>query len=208
MTCARFLRRVAFLALLGAPSIAAAQRGDAGAGTGRFLTVGLFIASIEEGARVFTPVRLLPFDHPEAYGHEFPTVEQFHGGEERILITLGRSAGLLLQATLLRYPSPPDSTWPYRPFEPPPVQTFTALSPLRRPADTAPIPGLRAVAFLDGFPLAFIIDTRGLSLAARHMQRATTSGLDITRQQLLTGLAAAAATGPASGPWLLVYSGP
>lgn len=208
MTCARFLRSVAFLASLVTPRIAAAQRGDAGVGSGRFLTVGLFIASIEEGARVFTPVRLLPFDHPEAHGHEFPTVEQFHRGEERILIALGRSAGLLLEATLLRYPSPPDSTWPYHPYEPPPVPVFTSLSPVRRAAEAAPIPGLRAVAFLDGFPLAFIIDTRGLSLAARHMQRATTSGLDITRQQLLMGLAAAAEAGPASGPWVLVYGGP
>jgi hypothetical protein len=30
---------------------------------------GIFLGSVEEGARIFTPVRLLPFEHPESKGH-------------------------------------------------------------------------------------------------------------------------------------------
>jgi hypothetical protein len=70
------------------------------------------------------------------------------------------------------------------------------------------LPGLRAVAYLDGFPLAFIVETRGLSLAARRMDRATSSGLDVTRAQLQAALAAGAQTGPSTGAWMLVYDRP
>jgi hypothetical protein len=59
-----------------------------------YVTTGIFIASIEEGARIFTPTRLLPFGHPEALTHEFPTVQQFHGGEDQVLLIIGQAAGL------------------------------------------------------------------------------------------------------------------
>jgi hypothetical protein len=180
---------------------------SSGAG-GQYLTVGLFIGSIEEGARIFTPVRFLPFEHPESFGHQFPTVEQFHGGEDRLLIDLGRHSGLLLGPTLQRYPIVPDSVWPYAPFHRPPVDDFKEVSPIRGKAQSAPLPGLRAVAYLDGFPVAFIIDTRGMSLSERHMERATTSGLDVTRAQVLEALTAAAQIGPPKGPWILVYDHP
>ena len=196
------------LALLCSGSDALAQRATVASDSAPFVTVGLFIASIEEGARIFTPVRLLPFDHPEALNHQFPTVLQFHGGEDRLLITLGRSAGLLLGTTLQRYPTEPDTAWPYAPIRRPPAERFESVSPRRKPAANAPLPGLRAVAYLDGFPLAFIVDTRGMSLAARHMDRPTSSGVDVTRAQLQAALAVGAQQGPSTGAWLLVYERP
>lgn len=203
--------RVIFLAVLmgvAAPTAARPQQNTGARTSSGYVTVGLFIASIEEGARIFTPVRLLPLGHPEALGHDFPTVLQFHGGEDALLVALGRQAGLLLSTTLQRYPREPDDTWPYGPFLRPPVDRFTFVSAQRQPAHAAPLPGLRAVAFLDGFPLAFIVDTRGMSLAARHMERSTSSGLDISRAQLQRALEAAAAAGPATGAWMLIYDRP
>jgi hypothetical protein len=176
-------------------------------GGATYLTIGLFIGAIEEGARIFTPVRLLPRAHPEAMGHDFPTVLQFHRGEVPLLTLLGSRAGLLLAATLQRYPQQPDTAWPYSGFRPPPVDLFEG-APVRTTAEGAPLPGLRAVAYLDGSPLAFIVDTRGLTLAERGMGRATSAGLDVTRAQLLTSLRAAAARGPAAGPWMLVFARP
>jgi hypothetical protein len=170
-----------------------------------YLTTGLFIASIEEGARIFTPARLLPFDHPESLGHEFPTVQQLHRDEDRLLILLGQHAGLRLSATLQRYPTQPDTLWPYAPFAPPPIAGFQSAVPITRPAAESPLPGLRAVAFLDRFPLAFIVDTRGMTLAERHMQQGTTMGLDITRAQFIDALRLAAQTVPANGAAILVY---
>jgi len=196
------------LLAFGVSTAARAQQPVAPDPSSQFVTVGLFIASIEEGARIFTPSRLLPFEHAEALGHQFPTVLQFHGGEDRLLVELGRHAGLLLATTLQRYPMEPDNTWSYSPFQRPPLDLFTALSPVRRPATEAPLPGLRAVAYFNRFPLAFIVDTRGLSLAARHMNRPTSMGLDVTRAQVQTALATAALTGPPTGACILVYERP
>jgi len=170
-----------------------------------YLTTGLFIAAIEEGARIFTPARLLPFDHPESLGHQFPTVQQFHRDEDRLLILLGQHAGLRLSATLQRYPTQPDTLWPYAPFASPPVPILHSATPITRAAAESPLPGLRAVAFLDRFPLAFIVDTRGITLAERHMQQSTTMGLDITRAQFIDALTSAAQAVPAKGPAILVY---
>lgn len=175
------------------------------AGAQAYITAGVFIGAIEEGARIFTPARLLPFDHPEALGHEFPTVLQFHRDEDRLLLVLGQHAGLRLWATLQRYPTEPDTLWPYAPFRPPPLAAFQSVTPIMRRAPDAPLPGLRAVAFLDRFPLAFIVDTRGLSLAERQMQQATTMGLDMTRAQFLAALGEAARAVPAAGPAILVF---
>ena len=174
-------------------------------GTPAYLTTGLFIGAIEEGARIFTPARLLPVDHPEALGHQFPTVLQLHRDEDRLLVLLGQHAGLRLSATLQRYPTQPDTLWPYAPFQPPPIAAIQSVAPITRPAGEAPLPGLRAVAYLDRFPLAFIVDTRGMSLAERHMQPATTMGLDITRAQFIAALLDAARAVPAAGPAILVY---
>jgi hypothetical protein len=169
------------------------------------VTTGLFIGAIEEGARIFTPSRLLPFDHPEALGHQFPTALQLHGGEDQLLVLLGQHAGLHLRATLQRYPTEPDTLWPYAPLLSPPVGRFRAVSPIVLPRSDAPLAGLRAVAFLDRFPLAFIVDTRGLSLAERHMQQATTMGLDLTRAEFLDALTAASRAVPATGAAILIY---
>ena len=83
-----------------------------------YVTTGIFIGAIE-GARIFTATRLLPFNHPEARGHQFPTVLQLHGGEDRLLLLVGEHAGLQLGATLQRYPTQPDTLWPYAPFPSP-----------------------------------------------------------------------------------------
>ena len=152
------------------------------------LTFGLFLGKIEEGARIFTPVRLLPYDHPEALGHDFPTVQAFHESEYQTLLLLGERIGLKLAATLERYPKQPTSHWAYTGFSPPPVDSLRRADTLILPPADSPIPGLRAVAFYHRFPIAFIIDTRSLTLAERGMDRPTTSGLDISRRRLLDGL--------------------
>lgn len=189
-------------------SVSLANAVDAGARQqteSHYLTIGLFIGAIEEGARIFTPARLLPFDHPEALGHEFPTVQQFHRGEDQLLVLMGQAAGLRLDATLERYPTQPDSLWPYQPYLPPPVERFRGAVVITRPMQETPLPGLRVVAVLDGSPLAFIVDTRGLSLAARHMGRATAMGLDVSRGEFLRALARAAQTAPRTGAAVIVY---
>jgi hypothetical protein len=170
-----------------------------------YLTTGLFIGAIEEGARIFTPARLLPFDHPEALRHEFPTVLQLHRNEDRLLVLLGQAVGLRLSATLQRYPVQPDTLWPYAPFLPPPLVAFQDIVPIIRPAADTPLPGLRVVAFFDRFPTAFIVDTRGLTLAARHMQQPTTMGLDVSRAEFLAAMDRAAKAVPNAGPAILVF---
>lgn len=189
------------VALLSAVSTARGQSTN----SPTYLTTGLFIAAIEEGARIFTPARLLPFDHPESLGHQFPTVLQLHRDEDRLLVLLGQHAGLRLSATLQRYPTQPDTLWPYAPFAPPPIANFQAAVPITRPAAESPLPGLRAVAYLDRFAVAFIVDTRGMTLAERRMQQSTTMGLDITRAQFIEALRTAAQAVPAAGPAILVY---
>jgi hypothetical protein len=195
----RFLRTAALL--FAASTLAGVQTRPAE----RYLAVGLFIGSIEEGARIFTPVRLLPFDHSEALGHQFPTVLQLHRGESALLLRLGEHAGLGLAATLQRYPTEPDTAWPYSPFLPPPADLFDAVSATVKPFTSSPLPGLRAIAFVDRVPIGFIVDTRGMSLAERHMRQATTMGLDITRAELLDALSAASQTVSPTGPAILIY---
>lgn len=183
----------------------AATTGHAQSPPAPYITTGIFIGAIEEGARIFTPARLLPFEHPEALGHQFPTVLQLHGGEDRLLVLLGEQAGFKLAVTLQRYPTEPDSLWPYAPFQPPPVSAFRDLAPVVRPAAEAPVPGLVAVAYMDRFPVAFIVDTRGLSLTSRHMDRPTSMGLDLSRADFVAGLGVAARAVPARGAAILVY---
>jgi len=158
----------------------------------RFLPVGIFIASIEEGGRIFTPVRLLPFDHPEAFGHEFPNALQLRGSEFDAIVLVGEHAGLRLSATLQRYPQQPDPAWPFQGFEQPPIDALRKAAVVRRANSEAPLPGLRAAGFYGRRPVVFIVDTRGLSLAARGMERPTTMGLDINRAVFLKALERAA----------------
>lgn len=191
--------------LLGLASLCAAPLMPQQPAAPRYLTTGLFIAAIEEGARIFTPVRLFPFDHPEAMGHEFPTVGQLHGGEDQVLLIIGQAAGLRLGATLQRYPTQPDSLWPYAPFRPPPVSEIRAAAGISRSAADAPLPGLRALAVMDRCPISFIVDTRGLSLADRHMRHATAMGLDLSRADFLAALTRAAEAAPATGAAVIVY---
>jgi hypothetical protein len=167
---------------------------------------GLFIGSIEEGARIFTPVRLLPFDHPDAFNHEFPNALRNHTAEVEALVGLGEHAGLRLRTTLLRYPAPPLEKWPYSQFAPPPVKCLQEAD-VERAGSAAALPGLRAVATLDGKPLVFIVDTRGLSLQERQMTRVTSMGLDLTRARFLQLLAESVPSGNRRGCRVLVYPG-
>ena len=176
------------------------------AGAKPYAPVGLFFGAIEEGARIFTPVRLLPLDHPEALHHDFPTVLQLHGTEFSLLLWLGRQVGFQLWPTLERYPTMPSTDWPYREFQQPPDSAALARAPVRRRASAdAPLPGLRAAIFDGSALVAFIVDTRGIPLAARHMTRTTSMGLEVDRTEFLRALQSAAAA-PGSGLSVALWS--
>lgn len=172
-----------------------------------FVPIGLFFGSIEEGARIFTPVRLVPISHPDAVGHQFPTALRLHGTEFPVLLWLGERAGYKLWPTLQRYPAEPDSVWPYPEFAPPPDTTSLAnVREIRRPAKLAPLPGLRAVLFMDQKAVAFIVDTRSISMKECGLSRSVAMGLDITRAQFLDALAAAGRLAAPEGPSAVIYS--
>lgn len=188
-----------FLFLMLLPAISSIPQGKP------YITFGIFIGKIEEGARIFTPVRLLPFNHPEAGGHDFPTVERFHHKEYEVLVLLGEKVGLKLEATLQRYPTAPVAEWWYPEFQIPPAEEVKNAEVKIVDSRKFPIPGLRVVVYKERFPLCFIIDTRRLSLEERGMKRATTSGLDITRQQLLQGLAEISSWFPPEGCYIVIF---
>jgi len=171
---------------------------------GAFLTFGVTLAGIEEGGRVFGPIQFLPLEHPASAGHDFPNPPRFHQAEVDILVHLGEKIGLGLQATLTRYPDPPTDQWPYPVFAPPPLEAVR-VADVKRVSTGSTIPGLRVVAIQDGFPLAFIVDTRDISLKERGMARATAMGLDMTRQEFLDGLRESCRAVPPEGTWILVY---
>ena len=125
--------------------------------------------------------------------------------EDQVLLIIGQAAGLRLGATLQRYPTQPDTLWPYSPFAPPPVAEIRAAPVILRPSADAPLPGLRALAVIDRFPISFIVDTRGLSLDDRHMRQPTTMGLDLSRAEFVSGVARAAEAAPAAGAAVIVY---
>jgi hypothetical protein len=171
-----------------------------------YAPVGLFFGAVEEGARIFTPARLLPFDHPESLGHDFPTVQQLHASEFPVLLWLGERIGLRLWPTLERYPTEPSRTWPYPEFRPPPDSAALARARrVRHASAKSPLPGLRAAVFDGPALVAFIVDTRGMSLASRHMTRATAMGLDVTRAEFLAAIGKAA---PREGAGLVVVLWP
>lgn len=175
-------------------------------GRPHYVPVGLFIGSIEEGARIFSPARLLPFEHPDALGHQFPTVLQLYGTEYELLLWLGEEAGYRLQPTLQRYPREPAPDWPYPEFTPPPGrEALRAIVPQRLSSGSAPLAGLRAVLWSGDQLVAFIVDTRGLSLADRGMARATSMGLDLTRHEFLSALGEAARFAPGDGLRAVVF---
>lgn len=109
--------------------------------------IGIFLGKIEEGARIFTPVRLLPFDHPESEGHQFPNALQLYGTELNALLWLGHQAGYELRATLMRYPQEPSAIWPYNQFLQPDTSDLRSTPCTKRPATDSPLKGLRAVLF-------------------------------------------------------------
>jgi hypothetical protein len=153
------------------------------------IPVGIFLGRIEEGARIFTPVRLFPFEHPESQGHQFPNALQLFGTEFEDIVWLGRKAGYELRLTLQRYPADPSPEWPYPEFSQLPDTTaLRSAVCIRRSIADAPLPGLRAVTFVGGEPVCFIVDTRDLTLADRGMKRPTGMGLDVTRSEFLAAL--------------------
>lgn len=166
-----------------------------------FLPVGIYLGSPEEGARVLTAVRLYPEGHPDALGHEYPTAFGLHRSEVELLIRMGRLVRLELYATLMRHPAPPAEEWEYGGFSPPPPAILDAEAVEAGPR---PIPGLRVVAYLDGEPLAYLVDTRGMSLEERGMERGTSSGLDIPRTTFVAALETAGQGFP-TGAWLAVF---
>lgn len=171
-----------------------------------FVPVGLFFGQVEEGARIFTPARLLPKDHPESLGHDFPTVLQLHGSEFAALLWLGNQIGMHLWPTLQRYPTEPSPTWPYPAFAQPPDTAQLRVTPVvHRSRAEAPLPGLRAALFGNRNPILFIVDTRGLSLAERGMKQPTTMGLDLTRAEFLAALGRASAGAPAVGLGAVIF---
>ncbi len=158
-----------------------------------FLPFGIFLASVEEGARIFTPVRLLPFDHPESMGHQFPNALQLFGTEFQTIIWLGQQSGYQFGTTLHRYPMEPSPDWPYPEFSQlPDSNALRSAPPVRRPKSDAPLKGLRAVLFVNREPVGFVVDTRGLTLEERGMKRATSMGLDLSRAEFLAALSKAA----------------
>ena len=190
MTLSHYVGATLAIVAVSAPSVLGAQptMRDSSAGKS-YVAIGLFFGSIEEGARIFTPVRMLPSDHPEALGHDFPTVQQLHGSEFPLLLWLGGRIGLRLWPTLERYPTEPGRDWPYPDFLPPPdTAELQRIRVVSRPTAQAPIPGLRAALFGDEHLVAFIVDTRGLTLADRRMTRATAMGLEISRAQFLQAI--------------------
>jgi len=177
------MRRPLFASLLALALFLPASRASA---RQEIVPIGVFIGSIEEGARIFTPIRLLPFEHPDSEGHEFPNALRLHEKEVEALVWLGELAGLKLTATLRRYPATPAADWPYAEFREFPVDRLRTIAVRRLPAEDAPIPGLRAAAILDGRMVCFIVDTRGLTLEERGMERATAMGLDLSRADFLS----------------------
>ena len=170
-----------------------------------YLTFGIFIGKIEEGARIFTPARLLPLEHPEALGHDFPTVLKFHQKEYEMLLFLGEKIGLKLKTTLQRYPRQPVAEWWYPDFRVPPGEKIRSAEIKKIDPAKSPIPGLSVVAYQDGWPICFIVDTRELTLEARGMKRPTAMGLDLTRNQFLEGLREIYSWFPASDSLVVIF---
>jgi hypothetical protein len=199
----RLLAAIALLATAGAAALR--PDGPVLVPPPQIAPIGLFIASIEEGARIFTPARLLPFEHPDAEGHQFPTALQLHRSEYDALVWLGEQVGLRLSATLQRYPKAPADDWWIEGFDEIPVGEIRAAPVVRLPRSEAPIPGLRAVAIHEGRAICFIVDTRGLSLEERGMDRPATMGLDMTRAEFLAGLDQVARTYAADDTRVVVF---
>ena len=154
--------------------------------------IGVFLGWIEEGARIFTPVRLLPFDHPEAEGHQFPNALQLYGTELHPLLWLGHQAGYDLRATITRCPKQPSPTWPCKEFSLPDTANLRFSQCIRQSASDSPLKGLRAVLFVNRQPACFIVDTRKFTLEERGMTKPTTTGLDINRSDFMGALEKAA----------------
>lgn len=155
------------------------------------IPIGILLGKIEGGARIFTPVRLLPFEHPESQGHQFPNALQLYGTEFHLLLWIGHQAGYELRSTLMRYPKEPSPDWPYEMFLEPDTSILRTIPIVKRSSVDSPLKGLRAVLFVNHQPVCFIVDTRNLTLEVRGMKKPTTMGLDMDRAGFMSALAKA-----------------
>jgi len=152
-----------------------------------FIPIGFTLGDLTLGERVITFHRLLPFDHPETQGHQFPTATVFTKKEVEIFMHLGNQIGWNLYATLWRHPATPVDDWMYPDYPELPLAKIKELA-IVKPKSPPPLKGLKAVCFLNNEPVIYIIDTRGITLAERGMQRATAGGIDMTRREFLDKL--------------------
>lgn len=166
------MRLIGFLILL-ISNISIAQE--------NYLATGIYLGNIEEGARIISFVRLLPKEHPQAQGHDYPTLFQFHKSEFETHLLLGEQLGWKLYATLFRHPTAPGDDWKFQEYTPINVNRIRDAKSIDK--SNSLIPGIKILACLNNQPVAYIIDTRDLSLKERGMTRATSSGLDMNRDQ-------------------------
>lgn len=155
-----------------------------------YIPIGFSLGDLTLGERVITFHRLLPFDHPETRGHEFPTATVYTKNEVDIFIYIGKQLGWNLYATLWRHPSTPVDKWMYPDYPELPGKKITSLEIIHSKSEP-PLKGLRAVCFLNNKPVVYIFDTRGISLKERGMSRATAGGIDMTRKEFLNKLSSA-----------------
>ena len=152
-----------------------------------FIPIGIYLGDLTLGERVITFTRFLPFSHPETKGHDYPTATLFTKSEVEIFMHLGEQLGWNLYATLWRHPATPVDQWMYPEFPELPVEKIKNL-PVVESDDSPPLKGLKAVCFLNDQPVAFIMDTRGITLEERGMKRSTSSGVDMSREEFFSRL--------------------
>lgn len=167
---------------------------------------GIVLNSVENGARIYCPIRLLPLSHPESQGHDFPNPPRWHTSEADALIVLGHRSGLGLAATVRRYPRPSTDDWPFTDFAPPEVESLELAPVVEVGCVCEVIPGLRAAAFKNRELICFLVDTRGWTLEERGMSRETTMGLDLNRAEFLDGIAQVARSAPENGVSVVVFT--
>jgi len=177
------LAKVLILFWLFIPSIAHSQTNQ----EHELIPIGFTLGDLTLGERIITFHRLLPFDHPETNGHQFPTATVYTQNEVEIFMQLGNLLGWNLYATLWRHPSTPVEEWMYPDYPELPKSKIKELDVVRTNKEPT-LKGLKAVCFLNNKPVVYIIDTRGISLAERGMSRPTAGGIDMTRAEFLTKL--------------------
>jgi len=148
-----------------------------------FLPIGFSLGNIEIGERIITFHRLFPLDHPESKGHVFPTATQYSRSEFEVFMHLGSLLGWNLYATLNRHPTFPSEEWQYPDFTEPPFERIKELEVIEQKDPV--LPGLKAICFINRHLIAYILDTRNVSLEDRKLPRAVAGGYDLTREEFI-----------------------